>query len=134
MTEFRTYEPESDGSDGLDLEGMLKKVWQNIQKDPQMQARLAKSLQEQGIDPSLLGAVKPGMGNVPQAASPEESNDQAQAKPEVKTVTEKPEPEEIEELLEDIIDQFGEDKTLGDLREFIGENPEVVETAIKLRL
>lgn len=138
MVELRTYSEESEGSDGFDLEGMLQKAWQNIQSDPQAQARLAQQLQESGIDPMLLGAVKPGLADAMQQAEQKQAVEQATneptPEPEVKTVTEKPEPEEIKALLDDIIDQFGEDKTLGELKEFIDENPDLVETAVNLRL
>lgn len=145
MVELRTFEEGQQDSGGSDIEGILKSVWQNIQQDPQMQLKLAQGLAEQGIDPTLLGAVKPGLGEAIEKSMQEQAAEQAtqqtpnespnpQPEPEVRTVEKDVSVDQLIEFTEELIQYRGEDCTLGELVEFAEENPDVVQTAIDMKL
>jgi len=135
---------QASSSGGLDLGNHVSKVLENIKKDPELQAQVAQAAKENGIDPMLLKAAMPGM-DVPDGAqegnlSPRDASEQLQqtdteeTEQQVKTVTEKPDPQQVTDLLKEATEYVGEDKTLAELIQWCENNPDLLNTAIEMKL
>lgn len=141
MAEFRTEIPASkkpeSSSGGSDFGKYFDRAIENIKNDPQAKAQVAQALQEQyNIPPQVLASVFPeGVEPPEQEAIPENPSDShnSEVQTEVQTVTEKPSPEQVRNFLGEIIDLQGPDMTLGELKDFAENNPDILETAIEMK-
>jgi len=142
MTEFRTRAPGSGGGDGggdsSSIDGHIERVIENIKNDPEIKMKVAQAAQENGVDPMILKAVFPELGKTAESQTPQVEQAPEQTKPEtqVKTVTEKPDAQELIGLIDELGDLLpqGKDTTLEELKELGEDNPDIVQTAIDMRL
>jgi len=158
MVEFRTTPPGKGNTEGDSdwLEGALKQAYQNIQNDPESQARIAVAVnQNYGLPMDLLVPALPKMGEglthlesqedqtgrVPNEQIDEnmklpndpDATEKPVPTPEPKTKTKKPTHDELTDFISEIIEYVGDDFTLGELRVWATENPDMVNTAIQLK-
>lgn len=148
MVEYRTNQTgESDGSGGKDagvidggiVDRALENAINHVRNDPKAQVQIAQSLQENyGIPPEVIGAF---VGEIPddtsQVPAPEqETPENAQAAPQIDAsmTGEDLTADDVLGFLDEIADYTGEDTTVAELREFAEENPDVIETALSLKL
>lgn len=152
MPEFRTRAPGDygqEGSGGGGLEKHIERVIDNIKNDPKLKAEIYQELKDNGVNPAVIRAIVPEMQEagdiqVPQnqvandmVATQEESHEgQTEVRTEVKKVTEKPSPEQLLELIDEIAEVVpnGKETTLEELKEMAEDNPGIVETAIEMKL
>jgi hypothetical protein len=149
MVEFRTRaignpEGESKSSDPIDK--AINQVVSELKSDKEKQLKILQALQENyGIDPQLVGMFMEGVdgegleqAQTPQPQPqeiPEQANQEPMPEPEtkVKEVTVKPEPDELLDFVDEIIEYTGEETTLKELRDWGENNPDILETAINMK-
>lgn len=141
MVEFRTSAPghtqEAESSGGVDLEGHIKSVIDNIKNDPETKAQFAEQIAGSNVDPAILRAIDPELGDYveqrrekqEQEAQKEEQTQDVRTVTETETVMEKPSIEEIESIVDELIENHpnGGDTTLSELKHFVESSPETVE-------
>jgi len=155
MPEFRTTPPGQGGNDKsqssreFNLEGLAKQAYEQLRENPQGQLRMAQALQENyGVPPDALVAIFPEMAETAekqqeQAKQAEnnqknEENNQKNEEiivpaQEVKTVKEKPEPDNVIGFLDEVSSYMPEDMTLGELENWAENNKDLVQTAIDMK-
>lgn len=149
MVEFRTRAP-GDLGGGEETEGSLDKhidrVFENIKNNPEIKLNIYQSLKEQGVNPAVIQAVFPEAQKFEQMQAQAQAAEAAQTvestvedtnenpEPTVKTVTQEPTPEQLLDFVDDIIDLHPKDEeaTLGDLKNFGENNPDILENAISI--
>lgn len=151
--EFRTEVPgpskdEKEGSLSA-VDSLLDKYIEGVKDDPQMKLQLLQTLKQNGIDPSLVAPlVDLDSGEIQQIAQQQAVQQQAEEventnnnptpnmtedTTEKVEVNKKPKPEQVTGFLDEIIDLNDENMTIGELRDWCYDNPNMVETAIDLK-
>jgi hypothetical protein len=149
MPEFRTTPPGQGGNDKsqssgeFNLEGLAKQAYQQLLQNPQGQLRMAQALQENyGVPPDALVAIFPEMAEMAekqqeQQAKQAENNQKNEeinvSTQEVKTVKEKPEPDDVIGFLDEVSSYMPEDMTLSELENWAENNKDLVQTAIDMK-
>jgi len=150
MVELTTAEETAEAASSIgdftidDVVGHLAK---NIQENPQAQLQVAQIAQQKyGIDPSLLASIFPPMADTLEKAEKQQQKQAKNAKTQeeeaqksdsdmeviTKEVEKKPKPEQVLGFIDEAIEFLGEDETLGELKEFGEDNPNMLQTAIDM--
>ena len=150
MVELTTAEETAEAASSIgdftidDVVGHLAK---NIQENPQAQLQVAQIAQQKyGIDPSLLASIFPPMADTLEKAEKQQQKQAKKAKTQeaeaeendsdmeviTKEVEKKPKPEQVLGFIDEAIEFLGEDETLGELKEFGEDNPNMLQTAIDM--
>jgi len=150
MVELTTAEETASSASSIgdftidDVVGHLAK---NIQENPQAQLQVAQIAQQKyGIDPSLLASIFPPMADTLEKAEKQQQKQAKNAKTQeeeaqksdsdmeviTKEVEKKPKPEQVLGFIDEAIEFLGEDETLGELKEFGEDNPNMLQTAIDM--
>jgi len=149
MVELTTAEETTEAASSIgdftidDVVGHLAK---NIQENPQAQLQVAQIAQQKyGIDPSLLASIFPPMADTLEKAEKQQQKQAKKAKTQAeaqesnsdtevitKEVEKKPKPEQVLGFIDEAIEFLGEDETLGELKEFGEDNPNMLQTAIDM--
>lgn len=141
MVEFRTTAPgeaqEAEGSEGFGLEGHINSVIDNIKNDPETKAQFAQQLIGSDVNPAILRAIDPELGDFveeareknAQEAEAQEAEQSQQVQTVTETVMEKPSVEEIQSIIDELIESHpsGEEATLAELKKFAETSPDTVE-------
>jgi len=138
MVEFRTEAPgsetETDDSGGFgEFEKYIDEYIKNVKQNPEAKLKLAQTLEENGVDPQLL---TPLIGEVPQEPDNAQQVQQAQqTQQQMPTTTDTGPDVDVEQLLDfigQLKDYTGEDTTVGEVEEWVDNNPDLAQTAIDM--
>lgn len=129
-----------------DEESFIDKAIQRVIQDPNTQVRLAAQLQEAGIPPSAIAAIadedpeviKQRLEKAQEMQKQQKAQQKAQQEPMSESTTQDPAvtPDDLAEFIQEVagIHPKGEDATLGDIRQFVEDNPDIAQNAIDLYL